>query len=978
MLSALLLDDSQKIGVVLLVLALAFIWLGILLLFDGPLLAVGDLFLVGGLVLVIGRERIFDFFAQPKRLRSTACLASGVVLVLARQPIVGILMQSFGLFNLFGPFFPMVLNFLRLMPVVGPLLKLPPVAVVLDAIVGSGKGAGKDNDMVLGGLFTLALSSMLYNWTFPPAAPDLPAAVSSAAGSSDGGGSSMLWVAVLLMVALCVGALCAAYYYGFLDTHSSAESSSTAEAEGDLAPTDTPAPPIAAYEDFSAPPDAGGKEKSDEGQNIAEAVEFLKKMPLVGSFFSIPGVAAMVESDDAGNEGSPDALQHVPGDESALRDAASATGSQTSGVEDEDQQRQREMRAKLDRLSSLRGLKTEGEQSGSGGKGTPKKRAWPGSLTIDELQQDLRPLLDQDAGEQPKDAAATGAETEVADRRGQEVESAGIDAKGVRILADVLAQPPASLNSSSSKSSDDRRYAAQMLPAYQSLCSSDVHVQGIVSLLGVLQAQLLAGVHAAQEEADDSMGPAQTESQNDILGKLKRRMLAIMAATREPDPAQMKSEDRRKGTKGQKGKPTKAQAKREAAGAAAIQTRIKSLHRTLVALANTHTNADAETRIAGDHRDRRAESQRLAMAWADAPEHVPGGAVGAAEHGQLDDLQEKIWRADDQVDYLSVLREGFCPSSSSGSGGGTSSLPASAASRASETSADVDDFTGHLHVPVAWLARQRGGATSTSKGKNQDISERAPVDVHQDTKDISRDRVQINGITYAGSVHGYGGILTALTKAARRALKQSLGFGFNNRQVRLAFSTPEFRKAPSAAACSVLHLGVGEAELQAFGRRVLAECNRTHSGGLSYEALEALVRQPELSLLVPDSARASALMIQIDAGPFRAPTRSDAESTQNESESGWRWGLRAAVSTAIPFRLTDPSACVELGHVEATFSSRIALDVGAGVAGNIERAAEEQQTWQQQQQRDQVQKYCDQEVDLWTGEIALALHLTEE
>jgi hypothetical protein len=61
------LDDNQKIGVMLLLLAFVFLWLGVMLLLDGALLAVGDLFLVGGLVLVIGPGRALVFFAERKR-----------------------------------------------------------------------------------------------------------------------------------------------------------------------------------------------------------------------------------------------------------------------------------------------------------------------------------------------------------------------------------------------------------------------------------------------------------------------------------------------------------------------------------------------------------------------------------------------------------------------------------------------------------------------------------------------------------------------------------------------------------------------------------------------------------------------------------------------------------------------------------------------------------------------------------------------
>jgi hypothetical protein len=139
MFAALGLSDNQKVGLMMTGLGLAFLLLGMLLLFDSGLLAIGNVLFLVGLALLVGVPKFLEFFNPMRKKgkpRGVACFVLGVLLVLWRWSVVGMLLELFGLFEMFGTFLPIVFDTLGTVPVVGPFLKLPPVARVVDFISG--------------------------------------------------------------------------------------------------------------------------------------------------------------------------------------------------------------------------------------------------------------------------------------------------------------------------------------------------------------------------------------------------------------------------------------------------------------------------------------------------------------------------------------------------------------------------------------------------------------------------------------------------------------------------------------------------------------------------------------------------------------------------------------------------------------------------------------------------------------------------
>lgn len=114
---------NRKIGLPLLGIGGVLTVLGISLFFNKTLMRLGNLFFVAGVPMTIGPGRTAGYFFQPKKARATGCLASGIFLVFVGWPVLGIVLEVFGLLNLFGNMFPVAMMMLKSMPVIGPMLR---------------------------------------------------------------------------------------------------------------------------------------------------------------------------------------------------------------------------------------------------------------------------------------------------------------------------------------------------------------------------------------------------------------------------------------------------------------------------------------------------------------------------------------------------------------------------------------------------------------------------------------------------------------------------------------------------------------------------------------------------------------------------------------------------------------------------------------------------------------------------------------
>lgn len=128
--------DVQKIGVGLAGFGIFFLFLGVLLLFDKGLLAIGNILFIAGLASVIGLERTFRFFFQKHKAKASIAFFGGITVVLLGWPLVGMLFEMYGFILLFSGFFPVAINFLRRVPVLGTFLNMPGISAIMDRLAG--------------------------------------------------------------------------------------------------------------------------------------------------------------------------------------------------------------------------------------------------------------------------------------------------------------------------------------------------------------------------------------------------------------------------------------------------------------------------------------------------------------------------------------------------------------------------------------------------------------------------------------------------------------------------------------------------------------------------------------------------------------------------------------------------------------------------------------------------------------------------
>ncbi|XP_076248822.1 LOW QUALITY PROTEIN: vesicle transport protein GOT1B [Calliopsis andreniformis] len=126
--------DTQKIGVGLAGFGISFLFLGVLLLFDKGLLAIGNILFISGLACVIGPKRTLSFFFQRHKIKASISFLGGIIVVLMGWPIVGMIIETYGFVLLFSGFLPVAINFLRRVPVLGTILSMPGLSKILDMI----------------------------------------------------------------------------------------------------------------------------------------------------------------------------------------------------------------------------------------------------------------------------------------------------------------------------------------------------------------------------------------------------------------------------------------------------------------------------------------------------------------------------------------------------------------------------------------------------------------------------------------------------------------------------------------------------------------------------------------------------------------------------------------------------------------------------------------------------------------------------
>lgn len=86
--------------------------------------------------MIIGLQKTLLFFARRQKLKGTAAFTAGILLILLRWPLIGFLVELYGIFVLFGDFFATIGGFVGNVPVVGPYIRQ-----ILDRMGGGRRNA---------------------------------------------------------------------------------------------------------------------------------------------------------------------------------------------------------------------------------------------------------------------------------------------------------------------------------------------------------------------------------------------------------------------------------------------------------------------------------------------------------------------------------------------------------------------------------------------------------------------------------------------------------------------------------------------------------------------------------------------------------------------------------------------------------------------------------------------------------------------
>merc|ERR1712194_619075 len=109
-------------------------FLGCVFFFDRALLTLGNLAFIGGLVIVLGLERTTKFFVKKNKRVPSLVFLAGIGLIIYGYPVIGFVLELYGVWRLFATFLPNVVNTLKMLPGAAAIMETPPISYLVDYI----------------------------------------------------------------------------------------------------------------------------------------------------------------------------------------------------------------------------------------------------------------------------------------------------------------------------------------------------------------------------------------------------------------------------------------------------------------------------------------------------------------------------------------------------------------------------------------------------------------------------------------------------------------------------------------------------------------------------------------------------------------------------------------------------------------------------------------------------------------------------
>ncbi|KAI0494118.1 hypothetical protein KFK09_024249 [Dendrobium nobile] len=119
------LSELKKVGIGLLCFGFLFTFLGVLLFFDRGLLALGNIFFLFGVALLIGWQSMWQLFSKKVNYKGSIPFFLGLFLIFVGWPVIGIIFEIYGSVLLFSGYWSSAKVFLYQIPVLGWLLQYP-------------------------------------------------------------------------------------------------------------------------------------------------------------------------------------------------------------------------------------------------------------------------------------------------------------------------------------------------------------------------------------------------------------------------------------------------------------------------------------------------------------------------------------------------------------------------------------------------------------------------------------------------------------------------------------------------------------------------------------------------------------------------------------------------------------------------------------------------------------------------------------
>ena len=86
--------------------------------------------------MIMGAHRTRRFFLNKRKIPGSVAFFVGVLLVLYGWPVIGMLIEGFGIVNLFKNFFPKILSWAQYLPVIGPIIQSKPIQTLIKKLQG--------------------------------------------------------------------------------------------------------------------------------------------------------------------------------------------------------------------------------------------------------------------------------------------------------------------------------------------------------------------------------------------------------------------------------------------------------------------------------------------------------------------------------------------------------------------------------------------------------------------------------------------------------------------------------------------------------------------------------------------------------------------------------------------------------------------------------------------------------------------------